>query len=341
MNSDPLLVVLSGPSGVGKDSILERMRADGQPFHFTVTATTRPPRPGERDGIDYFFYTEEQFQDLLDRGGFLEHAPVYAHRYGVPKEPVLAALARGEDVIMRTDVQGAATIQSNAPGAILIFIAPPSEESLLKRMRRRDADTPADVALRLGKVRDEMASLPLFDYVVVNDEGELDRCAADVEAIVRAEKLRARPRPLGLTSRAGSERETSLMRERRQEELAALNAEIARLQAELCATATEPAAPASGFSGDHHEKLVTLLTLWRRARMMEREPDQAARSYLNAAMLKLQEGLRSIFEEYRQLGSASALGPESDEERTFFRLLDSWIREERSRQAREESLAKH
>ena len=198
MNNGPLLVVLSGPSGVGKDSILDRMRAQGRPFHFTVTATTRPPRSGEHDGIDYFFFNEERFQQLVGEGGFLEHAAVYAHHSGVPKGPVLAALSNGQDVIMRVDVQGALSIRAEAPGAVLIFVAPPSEESLMERLRRRDTDSAADVALRLGKVQEEMATLPHFDYVVVNDEGELDTCVATIEAIVTAEKCRVERPPLGL-----------------------------------------------------------------------------------------------------------------------------------------------
>ena len=175
------------------------MREQELPFHFTVTATTRAPRPGERQGIDYLFYTEEEFERLVAANGFLEHAGVYGHHYGVPKAPVLAALAQGRDVIMRTDVQGAATIRSQVPDAVLIFIAPPSEESLMARLRRRDTDSAADVALRLGKVQDEMATLRRFDYVVVNGEGELDRCVADVEAIARAEKRRVSRAGIGCT----------------------------------------------------------------------------------------------------------------------------------------------
>ena len=198
MSSEPLLVVLSGPSGVGKDTVLERLRELRYPFHYTVTATTRQPRPGEVDGRDYYFMSPQAFQALEEQGGLLEHACVYGNWYGVPKAPVLAALARGEDVIMRTNVDGARSIRASAAGATLIFITAPSEGSLERRLRGRQSDSPQDIALRLAKVRDELSAVNEFDYLVVNDEDRLDDCIHTVDAIVRAEKCRVSRSPLGL-----------------------------------------------------------------------------------------------------------------------------------------------
>jgi guanylate kinase len=191
-------VVLSGPSGVGKDSIIRRLRDLGYPFHFTVTATTRPPRDGEIDGRDYFFLSPEQFESLDRQGGLLERACVYGRQYGVPKAPVLAALAAGQDVIMRTNVDGAATIRSQAPGAVLIFVNAPSQEVLEYRLRSRQSDSAKDIELRLATARAEFAAISGFDYVVVNDDYRLDDCIRDVDAIVRAEKCRVSRPPLGL-----------------------------------------------------------------------------------------------------------------------------------------------
>lgn len=198
MNSDPLLVVLSGPAGVGKDTVLSRLRARGYPFHYTITATTRAPRQGERDGVDYYFYTREHFLELLARNKLLEHATVYEHLYGVPKGPVLDALRNRQDVVVRTDIQGAASIRAMAPGATLIYIKPPSLETLEARMHGRAADSPEQIALRLAKAREELAALTCFDYAVVNEDGELDECVETIMAIVRAERCRVHRPPLGL-----------------------------------------------------------------------------------------------------------------------------------------------
>ena len=198
MNSDPLLVVLSGPAGVGKDAVLSRLRTRGCPFHYTITATTRAPRQGERDGVDYYFYTREHFLDLLARHELLEHATVYEHLYGVPKGPVLDALRNGQDVVVRTDIQGAASIRGLAPGATLIYIKPPSLETLEARLQGRGADSPEQIALRLAKAHEELTALVHFDYAVVNEDGGLDECVGTIMAIVRAERCRVHRPPLGL-----------------------------------------------------------------------------------------------------------------------------------------------
>lgn len=198
VSSGPVLVVLSGPSGVGKDSVLARMRAKGFPFHYTVTATSRPAREGEVEGKDYYFVTREWFHEAVHASRLLEHACVYGHLYGVPKAPILAALAHGQDVIMRTNVDGARTIRALAPGAVLIFLLPPSLERLAERLRGRRTDSLEVIERRLATVREEMQSLPSFDYAVPNEEGELDRCVASIASIIEAEKLRVHRPPLGL-----------------------------------------------------------------------------------------------------------------------------------------------
>ncbi|MGB9879441.1 MAG: hypothetical protein ACPLRM_01645, partial [Anaerolineae bacterium] len=137
---NPLLIVISGPSGVGKDTVIKRMKELNYPFHFVITATTRPPRKGERHGVDYFFLSEDEFVRLMQAGELLEHAWVYGEYKGIPKEQVRQALASGQDVIMRLDVQGAATVRRLLPDAILIFLLPGSEDELLNRLRKRGSE---------------------------------------------------------------------------------------------------------------------------------------------------------------------------------------------------------
>jgi len=197
-----LLVVLSGPSGVGKDSVLNRLRARGCPFRFVATATTRPRRPKEVDGKDYQFVTEAEYDDILGEGGFLEHATVYSYRYGVPRRAVQEALDRDEDVILRVDVQGAETIKRVAPEAVFIFLMPSSLEELRRRLRNRGADQEKDLAVREKRALEELEQVDRFDYAVVNREGCLDQAAAQVEAILIAEKCRVHRRRSTLSEAA-------------------------------------------------------------------------------------------------------------------------------------------
>jgi guanylate kinase len=194
----PLLVVLSGPSGVGKDVIVARMKERGLPFHFAITATTRPRRDYEVDGVHYYFRTVEQFQAMLAEGELLEHALVYGNYYGPPKFGVREALARGEDVILRIDVQGAEYIRQTIEGAILIFIAPGSYEELISRLVNRGTEDPASLAVRLATYEKEMQAAADFDYLVINRHGELDETVSVIEAILKAEKNRVSPRRVKL-----------------------------------------------------------------------------------------------------------------------------------------------
>ncbi len=194
----PLLFVLSGLSGAGKDSVLNGLKKSGYPLEFIVTVTTRARRPGEEDGVHYRFISGTEFQKLIDTGQLLEWANVYGNRYGVPREPVKQALASGKDVIVKIDVQGAATIKKILPQAVFIFLAAPSLEELAPRLKQRRTETPEEYELRLKTARAEMEKLPLFDYLVINRHGELDRAVADVEAIITAEKSRVKPREISL-----------------------------------------------------------------------------------------------------------------------------------------------
>lgn len=186
--SGPLLAVITGPSGVGKDTILQRLQDLGRPYHFAITATTRPPRSEETDGVDYYFVSDDRYDEMVQRSEFLENATVYAYRYGVPKPPIREALAQGRDVLMRTDVQGARYISSHYPGVVTIFVKPPSPDELEWRLRSRDTDGPDQLDLRLRTAREELAAAGEFDHTVVNDD--LDACVGRVEAILSAERAR-------------------------------------------------------------------------------------------------------------------------------------------------------
>ncbi|MDM8000268.1 MAG: guanylate kinase [Dehalococcoidia bacterium] len=190
----PLLIVLSGPSGAGKDALLSRMKELGIPFHYVVTSTTRPPRSGEKDGVEYSFVSESEFQEMLQRGDLIESAKVYGYWYGVPKHEVKQALDAGKDVVLKIDVQGAATIRNLVPGAVLVFLTLPSLEEYERRLRQRKTESDTDLKVRLGKVNEELRSMLIFDYVVVNREGELDAAVEQIKAIVTAEKCRVNPR---------------------------------------------------------------------------------------------------------------------------------------------------
>lgn len=194
----PLLVVISGPSGVGKDTILMRMRDAGFAFHFVVTATSRPMRPSERPGYDYHFYTTEEFEQLIADDELLEWANVYGHYKGIPKREIRQALASGRDVILRIDVQGAETIRTLAPEAVLVFIAPGTFDELRNRLQWRRTETPDDMDRRLSTARAELDMVERFDYVVINREDRLDDAVGQIRAIVQAEKQRVRPRRVRL-----------------------------------------------------------------------------------------------------------------------------------------------
>jgi guanylate kinase len=187
-------VVISGPSGVGKDAVLAKMKKSGRSFYYVVTATTRPKRSREKNGVHYHFFSRREFQQMIDKHQFLEWANVYGNYYGVPKDEITAALSKGVDVIVKVDVQGAATIKKILPQAVFIFLRPPSMEELEKRLRRRRSESAEDLALRLDKAKEEIKNLSLFDYVITSRQNKLDEVLSQIDAIVTAEKCRVKPR---------------------------------------------------------------------------------------------------------------------------------------------------
>ena len=191
---DPLLVVVSGPSGVGKDAVFQYMRELDRPWHFVVTATTRPRRRSERNGIDYLFLDTDEFEHMRKGEQFLECAEVYGNWYGVPKQQVKDALAKGKDVFVKLDVQGAATVRALVKDALMIFLAPPSIAELERRLRFRQSESVQTLRLRSEAAGDEMKAMEDFEFRVVNHSQRLDLAAFCIDAIVTAEKCRIPPR---------------------------------------------------------------------------------------------------------------------------------------------------
>jgi guanylate kinase len=197
-NPQPLLIVISGPSGVGKDSVVQAMKTRGLPFHFVVTITTRPPRSNEVEGRDYFFVSKEEFARMIEKNELFEYAKVYDDYKGSSRKQVREALASGQDVIMRLDVQGAATVRKLAPQAVLIFLTTQNERELVDRLKNRRTDSPADLSLRIATAQQELKRAPEFDYVIVNSDGCLEETTNTVVAIIRAEHHRVNPRKVSL-----------------------------------------------------------------------------------------------------------------------------------------------
>jgi guanylate kinase len=195
---EPLIIVISGPSGVGKDTVIQRMKERNLPFYFVVTATTRPPRPTEVDGRDYFFYSNDEFTKMIENDELLEYAIVYNDYKGIPKAQVRDALASGKDVIMRLDVQGAATIRKLCPDALMIFLTVRNEDDLDSRLHERKTETPEGLKLRIATARQEMTLVDSFDYVVINRENHLDETVDTIVSIIVAEHHRVKPRKVTL-----------------------------------------------------------------------------------------------------------------------------------------------
>ncbi len=194
----PLLIVISGPSGVGKDTVIQRMKERGLPFHFVVTATTRPKRPNEVDGKDYIFVSKEEFARMIEADELIEYAIVYGDYKGPPKTKVREALASGQDVILRLDVQGAETIRKLAPEALLIFLTTESEDELVRRLETRKTETAEELKLRIATARKELQRIEAFDYVIVNHDFHLDETVDTIRAIIEAEHHRVKPRQVTL-----------------------------------------------------------------------------------------------------------------------------------------------
>jgi len=189
----PRIIVISGPSGVGKDTVIERMRERHPEFAFAVTATTRERRPGEIPGVHYIFMSRRELAEAVERHEFLESAEVYGHLYGVPRERVMRELRTGKHVVVKVDVQGAATIRKLNLDCIFIFLAPPSMAALTRRLRNRKTEDPEILMERLGTALRELRRASEFDYVVFNEDDEVEATLDAIDAIITAESARILP----------------------------------------------------------------------------------------------------------------------------------------------------
>ena len=192
------MIVISGPSGAGKDTVMQRMQERGMPFHFVVTATTRQKRANEVHGRDYLFVSKDEFARMIDEDELIEHAIVYGDYKGIPKQQVREALASGMDVIMRLDVQGAETVRKMAPEALLIFITTRNEQELVNRLETRKTETADSLAIRIATARKELNRVEAFDYVIVNRDFQLDKTVDTIRAIIDADHHRVHPRRVTL-----------------------------------------------------------------------------------------------------------------------------------------------
>lgn len=196
--TNPLLIVISGPSGIGKDAVVGLLRQTNSDTHFVITMTSRLPRVDEVEGRDYFFVTREEFEQKIENNDLIEYACVYSDYKGIPKTQVREAFASGKDVIMRLDVQGAMTIRRLYPEAVLIFLTASSEGEWIQRLMDRRSETPEELDIRLLVAAQEYEMIREFDYMVVNSDQHLDKTIADIQAIIRAEHLKTNPRKVEL-----------------------------------------------------------------------------------------------------------------------------------------------
>ncbi len=194
LRSQGLLFVLSAPSGTGKDSVIQELKAQGLDFHVVASVTTRPMRPGESEGNPYHFISKEQFEEMIEQDELLEHALVHGNWYGQPLQPIRDNLRVGRDVLLKIDVQGAATVRRKLPGAIFIFLVPGSVEELVIRLTARQTETEEERERRLNDARVELAQQDQYDYVIVNRQNQLKEAAECLRAIMRAEHCRTYPR---------------------------------------------------------------------------------------------------------------------------------------------------
>ena len=183
-----MLIVISGPSGTGKGTLVERLMENDTSIHFSVSVTTRGPREGEIDGVHYHFITESAYDELLKQDAFLEHATVHGHRYGTLRKPIEEGIERGENILLDIDPQGAIHVMRKKPDCVSIFILPPSYEALRVRLHTRNTDDPKEIACRLGNARGEVAQAAKYQYVLVNDDQQM--AYEQLYHIVAAEKQR-------------------------------------------------------------------------------------------------------------------------------------------------------
>ena len=188
-NNSGLLVVFCGPSGVGKDSLLQRLLEVNPQIRLSVSATTRSPRGEEQHGKDYFFLSKEEFQEMIDQDGMLEYALYCENYYGTPRQPVEEGIKQGQDVILEIEVQGGAQVRQQNPASVSIFVLPPSMKVLSQRLHKRGTDSEEVIQKRLQKAREEIRRADQYDYVVMNDD--LEECVQEICEILSAEKKKA------------------------------------------------------------------------------------------------------------------------------------------------------
>lgn len=188
MSEKGLLIVVSGPSGVGKGTLCNALVKNIDNLFISISATTRPPRTGEVNGVNYIFMNQENFEEKIEEGQFLEWAKVYNNYYGTPKEFVIEKLKEGKDVILEIDIQGAAQVKKNCPNGVFVFIAPPSLEELRKRIINRGTDNEESINLRLKSAKEEMRASFDYDYVIINDD--LDKAVSKLQSVILAERCK-------------------------------------------------------------------------------------------------------------------------------------------------------
>ncbi|KAG9147324.1 hypothetical protein Leryth_020576 [Lithospermum erythrorhizon] len=190
-NPNPLIIVISGPSGVGKDAVIKKLRESRESLHFVVTATSRAMRPGEVDGKDYFFVSKDEFLGMIDNNELLEYALVYGEYKGIPKQQIREYMAKGCDIVLRVDIQGAKTLREIlGRSAVFVFLVAESEEALVKRLIDRKTESKETLLVRIATAKEEVRHVKDFDYVVVNREGELENSVMLMKSIIDAEKAR-------------------------------------------------------------------------------------------------------------------------------------------------------
>lgn len=196
LHPQPLIIVISGTSGIGKDAVIKGMKRRNKPLHYVITATSRAPRSNEVDGVDYFFFSKEDFERRIHAGEFIEHALVYQDYKGIPRWQVDEALKSGKDVVLKLDVQGAATIRKLYPEAVLIFLVPNTVEEWYDRLCDRKSETPETLRVRIDTAIKEVSQIDLFDYVVLNAQDHLDAAVDDILQIINIEHHRVHHRKM-------------------------------------------------------------------------------------------------------------------------------------------------
>jgi guanylate kinase len=196
LHPEPLLVIISGPSGVGKDAVLRELKRRRSDLHFVITATSRPKREEEVEGVDYIFLTRGEFERRISAGEFIEYANVYQDYKGCLRSQVTDALISGRDAVLRVDYQGALTYRRLFPEAVLIFLVPENAEDWFNRLKNRGTETEESLRIRLGTIGEELKSVESFDYVVCNEFGKLAEAVDEIEDILRVEHLKVHPRTI-------------------------------------------------------------------------------------------------------------------------------------------------